>query len=67
MVFKIPSEALTVIEIYTKTTTTCLLLTLLLVHLDHHKELGVQLEKSAFHKLITNNSFIWLICKTVPD
>ncbi|KAF6032018.1 hypothetical protein EB796_009670 [Bugula neritina] len=32
-----------------------------------HKELGVQLGEVSIHRLIPNNSFIWLICKTVPD
>ncbi|KAF6027059.1 hypothetical protein EB796_014635 [Bugula neritina] len=57
--FQIPSEAQTVIEIYTNTTTHLPILTFLLVTPGPPtKSLGFSLEKSAFHRLIPNNSFI---------
>ncbi|KAF6032262.1 hypothetical protein EB796_009423 [Bugula neritina] len=67
-IFKMPSEALTVIEIYTKTTTHLPIIDLAPGDIwTTPKSLGFSLEKSPFHRLIPNNSFICLICKTVPN
>ncbi|KAF6032303.1 hypothetical protein EB796_009404 [Bugula neritina] len=66
--FKMPSEALTVIEIYTKTTTHLPIIDLAPGDIwTTPKEFGVQLGEIPFHRLIPNNSFICLICKTVPN